>query len=62
MDAADGYLPMPLSRFLGLLSADDPAPGGGPAAALTVALGASLCAMTVRLSSARLARCVGDRC
>ncbi len=37
-----------------MLSAGHAAPGGGSAAALTVALGASLCAMAARLSAQQL--------
>jgi methenyltetrahydrofolate cyclohydrolase len=48
------YLRLPLDRFLDLLAGPDPAPSGGGAAALTVALAASLCAMTARLSARRL--------
>jgi methenyltetrahydrofolate cyclohydrolase len=47
------FLSLPLDDFLDALSAGEPAPGGGAAAAIAVALGASLCAMTARLSSAR---------
>ena len=55
--AADprGYLDQPVGDFLGALSAGHAAPGGGSAAALTVALGASLCAMAARLSTQQLA-------
>ncbi len=49
-----GYLEMPLGEFLGALAGRAPAPGGGAAAALSVALGASLCAMAARLSSRQL--------
>ncbi len=45
---------MPLGQFLGELASAAPAPSGGGAAALSVALGASLCAMTARLSERRL--------
>ena len=45
-----GYLDLPLRAFLGLLADDQPAPAGGAAAALGVALAASLCAMAARLS------------
>jgi methenyltetrahydrofolate cyclohydrolase len=48
------YLEMPVGEFLAALSAADPEPGGGSAAALTVALGAGLCAMTAGLSARRL--------
>jgi methenyltetrahydrofolate cyclohydrolase len=48
------YLGIPLGQFLELISASRPAPGGGAAAALAVALAAGLCAMAARLSSTRL--------
>jgi len=48
------YLDMPVGRFLDALSAATPDPGGGAAAALAVALAASLCAMTARLSGRQL--------
>jgi methenyltetrahydrofolate cyclohydrolase len=50
----DQYLGLPLGRFLSLLAGPDPAPSGGGAAALAVALGAALCAMTARLSARHL--------
>jgi formiminotetrahydrofolate cyclodeaminase len=54
------YLDLPLRTFLGLLVDDQPAPSGGAAAALGVALAASLCAMTARLSGRLLmALCSG---
>jgi methenyltetrahydrofolate cyclohydrolase len=53
-DGRPEYLGVPLGRFLELISAPGPAPGGGAAAAIAVALGASLCAMAARLSSAQL--------
>jgi len=49
-----GFLEMPLGQFLGEMASSAPAPGGGGAAALSVALGASLCAMTAQLSERRL--------
>lgn len=52
----DAYLDMPVGRFLDELAAGRPAPGGGSAAAMTVALAAGLCAMTARLSAGRLAQ------
>jgi formiminotetrahydrofolate cyclodeaminase len=54
--AADppSYLDQPLGEFLGALSAGHAAPGAGSAAALTVALGAGLCAMAARLSARHL--------
>lgn len=48
------YLDLPLRTFLGLLRDDQPAPAGGAAAAVGVALAASLCLMTARLSSRQL--------
>jgi methenyltetrahydrofolate cyclohydrolase len=60
--ASDGqvfYLGMPLRGFLDALSAGRAAPGGGCAAALAVALGASLCAMAARLSARHLASAAG---
>ena len=50
-----GYLDMRVGEFLDALSAARPDPGGGSAAALTVALAAALCAMTAELSARRLA-------
>lgn len=44
---------IPLNHFLSILSSDAPAPGGGSAAALTGALGASLITMVCRLSIGR---------
>ncbi len=51
---------MPLGEFLGLLASAGPAPGGGAAAALSVALGAGLCAMAARLSARRLDAVTAD--
>jgi methenyltetrahydrofolate cyclohydrolase len=48
------YTDLPLSRFLEQLAGPDPAPSGGGAAALTVSLGAGLCAMTARLSGGHM--------
>ena len=48
------YLDLPLRTFLGLLADSRPAPAGGAAAALGVALAASLCAMTARRSGRQL--------
>jgi len=48
------YLDLPLGAFLSALSAAEPAPSGGGAAAVAVALGASLCAMSARLSARQL--------
>jgi len=50
-----GYLDMRVGEFLDVLAAARPDPGGGSAAALTVALAAALCAMTAELSARRLA-------
>jgi methenyltetrahydrofolate cyclohydrolase len=48
------YLDLPLRTFLGLLADGRPAPAGGAAAALGIALAASLCAMTARVSGRQL--------
>jgi methenyltetrahydrofolate cyclohydrolase len=48
------YLELPLERFLELLAAREPVPGGGGAAAVSVALGAALAAMAARYSGGRL--------
>ena len=48
------YLDMPVGGFLDALSAATPDPGGGGVAAIAVALGASLCAMTAGLSARQL--------
>ena len=48
------YLDLPLRTFLGLLADSRPAPAGGAAAALGVALAASLCAMAARRSGRQL--------
>ena len=53
------YLDLPVRAFLGLLSDDKPAPAGGAAAALAVALAASLCAMAARLSGRQLPEAAG---
>jgi pimeloyl-ACP methyl ester carboxylesterase/formiminotetrahydrofolate cyclodeaminase len=45
------YLEQPLGSFLDLVASDEPAPGGGATAALTVALAASLSSMAARLST-----------
>lgn len=49
------YLEQPLGRFLDLMASDEPAPGGGAAAALAVAFAASLASMSARLSTEQLA-------
>jgi methenyltetrahydrofolate cyclohydrolase len=48
------YLDLPVSRFLELLAGAGPAPSGGGAAALSVSLGAGLCAMSARLATRQL--------
>ncbi len=48
------YLELPLERFLEILAAREPVPGGGGAAAVSVALGAALGAMAARYSGGRL--------
>jgi methenyltetrahydrofolate cyclohydrolase len=53
-DGPVAYLDLPLAAFLSALADAEPAPSGGGAAAVTVALGASLCAMTARLSARQL--------
>jgi methenyltetrahydrofolate cyclohydrolase len=53
-DQPSGYLDMPLGEFLAALAAAEPAPSGGGAAALSVALGAGLCAMSAGLSGRQL--------
>jgi formiminotetrahydrofolate cyclodeaminase len=53
-DGLVAHLDLPLSAFLSALAAAEPAPSGGGAAAVTVALGASLCAMAARLSARQL--------
>ena len=52
----DGYLDMRVGEFLDVLAAARPDPGGGSAAALAVAFGAALCAMTAELSARHLAQ------
>jgi len=48
------FLELPLERFLEILAAREPVPGGGGAAAVSVALGAALAAMAARYSGSRL--------
>lgn len=48
------YLELSLGRFLGAVSAAEPAPGGGSVAAAAVAMAASLCVMAARLSVTQL--------
>lgn len=50
----DGYLGMRVGEFLDVLASARPDPGGGSAAALTVALAAALCAMAAELSARQL--------
>lgn len=45
------FLDEPLSVFLDRVASDEPAPGGGACAAVTVGLAAGLCAMAARFSS-----------
>jgi formiminotetrahydrofolate cyclodeaminase len=49
-----GYLDLTLSQFLDQLAAREPAPGGGVAAAVAVAMAAGLVAMAARFSGDRL--------
>ena len=49
-----GYLEQPLERFLDLTASDEPAPGGGAAAAVSVSLAAALSDMAARLSTDQL--------
>ena len=51
---ATNYLDLPVRSFLEVLAEDKPAPAGGSAAALGVALAASLCVMTARRSARQL--------
>ena len=50
MSEPGSYLDMPVGRFLDVLSAGRPDPGGGSAAAVAVALAAALCEMAARVS------------
>ena len=60
-DAGDtpDYLELPVGRFLDLVAAGDSAPGGGSAAAVSVALAAGLSSMAARLSTKQLAEATG---
>ena len=60
-DAGDtpDYLELPVGRFLELLASGESAPGGGSAAAVSVALAASLSSMAARLSTKQLADATG---
>jgi formiminotetrahydrofolate cyclodeaminase len=49
------YLEVTLESFLELVSAAEPAPGAGSAAAIAVGLAAGLCVMSARLSTRQLA-------
>jgi formiminotetrahydrofolate cyclodeaminase len=49
------FLEQPLSVFLDRVASDEPAPGGGACAAVTVGLAAGLCAMAARFSSTTVA-------
>ncbi len=52
--ASGSFLDLSLHEFLGLLADGQPAPAAGGAAAVAVALGASLCAMVASLSTRQL--------
>lgn len=52
---SSAFLDEPLSVFLDRVASDEPAPGGGACAAVTVGLAAGLCAMAARFSSATVA-------
>jgi methenyltetrahydrofolate cyclohydrolase len=54
MRVADDFLDQPLSRFFESVASESAAPGGGAAAAVTVALAAGLSAMAARLSESQL--------
>ena len=49
------FLDQPLERFLDLVSARQPAPGGGAVSAVTVAAAAGLAAMAARFSGSQIA-------
>ncbi len=51
---APDYLDLPLGEFLDRVASDTPAPGGGSAAAIAVALAAGLAGMAARLSTGQL--------
>jgi formiminotetrahydrofolate cyclodeaminase len=51
---APDYLDLPLGEFLDRVASDSPAPGGGSAAAIAVALAAGLAGMAARLSTGQL--------
>jgi formiminotetrahydrofolate cyclodeaminase len=48
------FLDQPLARFLDLVAAREPAPGGGAVSAVTVAAAASLTAMAARFSGSQI--------
>lgn len=50
----DRLLSLPVEGFLDAMASDDAAPGGGAAAAISVAMGAALAAMAARLASRHL--------
>jgi methenyltetrahydrofolate cyclohydrolase len=52
--AQGGYLNLTLGQFLDQIAAREPAPGGGAAAAVAVAMAAGLVAMAARFSGDRL--------
>jgi formiminotetrahydrofolate cyclodeaminase len=53
------YLEQPLAGFLDSVASDEPAPGGGAATAVAVALAAGLSGMAARLSTDHLAGAAG---
>lgn len=53
-DVQAAYLNMSIAEFFAALASGRAAPGGGSAAAVSVTLGACLCAMTARLSTRQL--------
>jgi formiminotetrahydrofolate cyclodeaminase len=58
-DGPPDYLELPVGRFLDLVAADEPAPGGGSVVAVSVALAAGLSSMAARLSTKQLADAAG---
>lgn len=60
MSDAD-YLELPLGRFLDLVAAGEPAPGGGAACGVCVSLAAGLASMAARLSLDHLAAGIAER-
>jgi formiminotetrahydrofolate cyclodeaminase len=53
-DGTPDYLELPVGRFLDLVASGESAPGGGSAAAVSVALAAGLSSMAARLSTEQL--------